>query len=258
MAEFRAYDEIDDAATQAPSAERARHLDSEQEQGQRRVSVPPESAPPPAPFTGSIPDPHSSSHTPSEAVGQDSNSVTKHTSPRDHVSSGIEAPHSPNHNQLPSPTSQLLNGTEDHTFPDSDDHPSSPPGRVSSGIEGEYFPDSYDLPSWPEGIPSGIEGLNLPDSYDLPSSPEGIPSGIEGLNFPDSYDLPSSRPGSDSGSTLRGPLPVMTVEQAKAEFEKQFHFYNDPDARYVPSIPIHGEIPLCQLFYRIVAAFFKL
>lgn len=216
MAETRAHDEIDDAETQAPSAKCARHLDSEQEQGQRRVSVPPESAPPPAPFTDSIPDPHSSSHTPSEAVAQDSNSVTKHTSPRDHVSSSIEAPHSPDKNQLPSPTSQLPNGTEDHTFPNSDDHPSSPPGRVSSGIE----------------------GLNLPDSYELPSSPEGIPSGIEGFNFPDSYDLPSSRPGSDSGSTLRGSLPVMTVEQAKAEFEKQLHFYNDPDARYVPSMPI--------------------
>lgn len=76
-------------------------------------------------------------------------------------------------------------------------------------------------------IPSGIEGYDFPDTY-APSSPTPsqsgrVPSGIEGCYFPEYY-------GSEADDSTMPSHPTIKPDEAIIAFEKQYHFYDKPDA----------------------------
>lgn len=246
MERIRKLDDIDVAQVQTPSAKRARSLSIEQQHEQGRLPVHYESGSPPASSTTSG-ETCDSPRILTEAVGKDSDSEIKHQSASRHVSSGIQTSDSPANDHLPSLESHFPRGIAKHTFPDSYDVP-SPQADHPSGIEGDPFPDSYDIPPSPVHVPSRIERAQLPSLYDTSSPPVHISKGLEGVHSPNSYNLPSSPPNLDFSSTLKESSPGMTPEQAQKEFEKQHHFYNDPDARYVVLISMCTLTP-CPVSY---------
>ena len=231
-------DEIDLTQPQTPSTKRARGLSVEQQQHEpARVPTHYQPGSPEAPITTSITstisaEASNSSCTLTEAADRDIDGQIKHQSPSRHLSSGIQASDFLDNYHLSSSKSHLPNGT---SSPDNYDVPSSRAEHLS-GLEGHHFPDSYDIPDSSIHVPSGIERAYFPDDYDISPPPIPFSKGLKQIRSSSSCNLPSAVSTLHSSSNRKESSPTMTPEQAQHEFNKQYHFFNDPDARCVVSI----------------------